>query len=69
MIHFPRKRCLSVSTICTIWMRDRGFEKFGSSKDFDVRDILNKEPGFNEHNSYQANWHSYLPEVKREIPV
>jgi hypothetical protein len=43
MIHFPKKRCLSVSTTRLIQMRDRGSEKFGSLKDFEVCGILEKE--------------------------
>jgi hypothetical protein len=50
-------------------MQDQGVKKFGSSKDFEVRDVLKKEPGSNRPSSYQADRHSYLPEVKREIPV
>jgi hypothetical protein len=44
MIHFLRKRCLSISTTHEIWMRDRGAKKFGSLKYFEVRDIHKKEP-------------------------
>jgi hypothetical protein len=69
MIRFPRKRCLSVSTTRMIWMWDRGAKNFGSSKDFKVHDVLNKELGFNGPNSYQADRHGYLSEVKREILV
>jgi hypothetical protein len=43
-IHIPRKRCISVLTIHAIRMRDRGAEKFGSLKDFEVYDIHKKEP-------------------------
>jgi hypothetical protein len=46
IIHFPRKRCFSVSTNRTIQTRDRGAEKFGGLKDFEVRGILKKELGF-----------------------
>jgi hypothetical protein len=35
MIHFPRKRCLSVSTTHEIRARDRGAKKFGSLKYFE----------------------------------
>jgi hypothetical protein len=42
-IHFPRKRCLSISTTCVIQMQDRGAKKFGSLKDFDVCGIHKKE--------------------------
>jgi hypothetical protein len=44
MIHFLRKRCLSVSTTRTIWTRDQGAKKFGSLKDFDICGIHRKEP-------------------------
>jgi hypothetical protein len=69
MICFIRKRCLSVSTTHTIRTQDRGAKKFRSSKDFVVRSIFDKEPGFNGPNSYQTDRHGYLPEVKREFPV
>jgi hypothetical protein len=36
MIHFPRKRYLSISTTCAIRTWDRGAKKFGSLKDFEV---------------------------------
>jgi hypothetical protein len=39
MIHFPRKRYLFVSTTRAIRTRDRGAEKFGGLKDFEVRGI------------------------------
>jgi hypothetical protein len=55
MIHFPKKRCLSVSTTHTIQTRDRGAEKFGSLKDFEVRDVLEKEPRPNRSNSYHVD--------------
>jgi hypothetical protein len=29
MIHFPRKRCLSISTNRAIWMRSRGVKRWG----------------------------------------
>jgi hypothetical protein len=63
-IHFPKKRCLSVSTARIIQMRDRVAKKFGSSKDFEVHGVLEKEPGSNRPTSYQAGQHDYLPEVK-----
>jgi hypothetical protein len=43
MIHFPRKRCISVSTTRAIRTRDRGVEKFGSLKDFEVHGVYKKE--------------------------
>jgi hypothetical protein len=67
-IRFPRKRCLSILTTRTIQTQDRGAKKIGSSKDFEVRGVLEKGPGSNGPNSYQADRHGYLPEVKREIP-
>jgi hypothetical protein len=44
MIHFPRERCLSILTTRAIRTRDRGAEKFGSLKDFEVCDVHRKEP-------------------------
>jgi hypothetical protein len=44
MIHFPRKRYLSVSTTLAIWTRDRGAKKLGNLKDFEVCVIHKKEP-------------------------
>jgi hypothetical protein len=44
MIHFPRKKCLSVSTSRAIRTQDRGAKKIRSLKDFEVRDIHKKEP-------------------------
>jgi hypothetical protein len=38
----------------------------GSSKDFEIHGILEKEPRLAERTSYQADRHSYLPEVKIE---
>jgi hypothetical protein len=47
-IHFPRrKRCLSVSTTRVIRTQDQGPKKFGSSKDFEVRNVLEKVLRFN----------------------
>jgi hypothetical protein len=43
-IHFPRKRCISVSITHTIRTRDRGAKKFGSLKDFEVRGVHKNEP-------------------------
>jgi hypothetical protein len=51
MIRFYRKRCLSISTTHTTRTRDRGARKFGSLKDFDVHDILKKEPRFNRRDA------------------
>jgi hypothetical protein len=43
MVHFPRKRCLFVSTAHAIRARHRGAKKFGSLKDFDVCGVHKKE--------------------------
>jgi hypothetical protein len=67
-IRFPRKMCLSVSTTYTIRMWDQGAKKLGSSKDFEVCGILKKEPRSNGPNSYEANQHGYMPEVKKRNP-
>jgi hypothetical protein len=42
--HFPRKRCLFVSTTRAICAQDRGAKKFESLKDFEVRDVHKNEP-------------------------
>jgi hypothetical protein len=44
--------------------RSRGVE---SSKDFEIRGVLKKEPRSTGRTSYQADRHGYLPEVKIEI--
>jgi hypothetical protein len=43
MIQFSGKRCLSVSTTRAIRTPDRGAKKFGSLKDFEVRNIQEKK--------------------------
>jgi hypothetical protein len=43
MIHFLRKRCLSISTSRVIRTWDKGSEKFRSLKDFEVCGVLEKE--------------------------
>jgi hypothetical protein len=48
-------------------MRIQGVVEFGSSKDFEIRCVLEKEPRSNGHTSYQADRHDYLPKVKIEI--
>jgi hypothetical protein len=45
--------------------RSRGV---GSSKDFEIRGVLEKEPRSAGRTSYQADRHGYLPEVKIESP-
>jgi hypothetical protein len=45
--------------------RSRGV---GSSKGFEIRGVLEKEPNFIGRTSYQADRHGYLPEVKIESP-
>jgi hypothetical protein len=42
-INFSRKRYLSVSTTSAIRTQDREAKKFRSLKDFEVRDVLEKE--------------------------
>jgi hypothetical protein len=39
----------------------------GSSKDFEIYGILEKEPKSVKHTSYQADRHGYLPEVKYKV--
>jgi hypothetical protein len=67
MICFPRKRRPSISTARAIRTWIQGVRKFGGSKDFVVRGVLEKEPRSNGPISYQADRHGYLPEVKIEI--
>jgi hypothetical protein len=40
----------------------------GSSKDFEIRGVLEKEPRSAGRTSYQADRHGYLPKVKIESP-
>jgi hypothetical protein len=47
-IRFPRKKYLSVSTARGIQKQDRGAEKFGSLKYFEVRNVRGKEPCFDK---------------------
>jgi hypothetical protein len=65
---FPKKRRPSVSTIHAVRTRPRGDGKFGSSEDFEVYDVLEKEPRSNGPTSYQTDRHGYLLKVKIEIP-
>jgi hypothetical protein len=46
-IHFPRKRCISVSTTRAIQTRNQEAKKFGSLKYFEVHNIREKEPEIN----------------------
>jgi hypothetical protein len=39
----------------------------GSSKKFEIRGILKKEPRFTGRTSHQIDRHGYLPKVKVEI--
>jgi hypothetical protein len=48
MIHFPRKRCLYVSTTRAIQTQDQGAKKLGGLKKFVVHSVLKKEPRFDE---------------------
>jgi hypothetical protein len=47
-------------------VRSRGGGGFGSSKDFEIRDVLEKEPRSAGRTGYQANQYGYLSEVKIE---
>jgi hypothetical protein len=70
MIRFPRKRV----TFCFNRPRNKDVDTrsqgggVGSSKDFEIRGILKKEPRSTGCTSYQADRHGYLPEVKIESP-
>jgi hypothetical protein len=44
MIHFLRKRCLSISTTHASRTWDRGAKKFESLKDFEVYGLHKKDP-------------------------
>jgi hypothetical protein len=67
MIRFPRKKkitfCFNRTRSPNADVRSRGVE---SSKYFEIRGILEKEPRPAGHISYQADQHGYLPEVKIE---
>jgi hypothetical protein len=47
---------------------DARSQGIGSSKDFKIRGVLEKERGSARRTSYQADRHDYLPEVKIESP-
>jgi hypothetical protein len=67
-IHFPRKKVtfyFNRQRSPDTDARRRGVE---SSKDFEVRGILGKEPRPAQHISYQADQHGCLHEVKIERP-
>jgi hypothetical protein len=65
-IHFQRKSV----TFCLNRPRnpdtDARYWGVGSSKDFEIHGILEKEPRSARRTSYLADRHSYLPEVKIE---
>jgi hypothetical protein len=48
-----------------MWIQ--GVGEFGSSTDFEVHDVLEKEPRSNRPTNYHADRHGYLSEVKIEI--
>jgi hypothetical protein len=67
-IHFPRKKitfCFNRPHDPDADSRSRGV---GSSKDFEIRDVLKKEPRSTGCTSYRADRLGYLPEVKIGIP-
>jgi hypothetical protein len=69
-ICFSRKRCLSVSTTRAIRPWDRGAEKIGSLKYFEIHGIQEKEPPVNKStysSLYQFDWHGHLPEAEEKI--
>jgi hypothetical protein len=67
MIRFPRKKI----TFCFNHLHNSNADArslgVGSSKDFEIHDLLEKEPR-SRRTSYQANQNGYLPEVKIESP-
>jgi hypothetical protein len=70
MIHFPRKRFLSVSTTHVIRPQDCGAEKAGSLKYFEVCSVQEKElpvSGTMYIKLYQSDRHSHLPKAEKEV--
>jgi hypothetical protein len=68
MIHFLRKNvtfCFNRPRIPDVDARSQGI---GSSKDFEIHIILEKESRSARRTGYQADRHGYLPEVKIESP-
>jgi hypothetical protein len=68
MIHFPRKRVTFYFNRPRNPDTDATSRGVGSSKDFEICGILEKEPRSAGRTSYQADRHGYLPEVKIESP-
>jgi hypothetical protein len=65
-IHFLRKKvAFCFNRLCNpdADARSRGV---GSSKDFEICGVLEKEPRFARRTSYQVDRNGYLPEVKIE---
>jgi hypothetical protein len=65
---FPEKNitfCFNRSRNPDTDARSRGVE---SSKDFEIRGVLEKEPRSARRTNYQADRNGYLPEVKIESP-
>jgi hypothetical protein len=63
---FPEKKvtfCFNRPRSPDVDVRSQGV---GSSKDFEICGVLEKEPRPVGHISYQADRHGYLPEVKIE---
>jgi hypothetical protein len=65
-VHFPRKKITFYFNCPRNPDADARSQGVGSSKDFEIHDILEKEPRSARRTSYQADWHGYLPEVKIE---
>jgi hypothetical protein len=67
-IHFPKKKISSVSTTRTIWSQNQG------AKSLEVSNILMSAASRRKNlgsmdKIYQADQHTHLPEVKKEILV
>jgi hypothetical protein len=62
IVRFPRKK----DNFLFNPDADARIRGVGSSKDFEIYGILEKEPRSAEHTSYQADRHGYLTEVKIE---
>jgi hypothetical protein len=68
MIRFLRKKitfCFNHPCNPDVDARSQGV---GSSKDFEIHSVLEKEQKSARRTSYQADQNSYLPEVKIESP-
>jgi hypothetical protein len=68
MIRFPRKKITFYFNRLRNPDADARSQGVGSSKDFKIHGVLEKEPRSARRTSYQADRNGYLPEVKIESP-